>query len=130
VILLDTDVCIEILRGNEKAIRRQEACPEELAVSFMTAAELFYGAEHSDFPERSHMLVQRFLVAVPMIQSEDGILHRFAALKAGLKRRRLPLPDADIFIAATALEHANALVTGNAKRFSRIEGLRIEDWTG
>jgi tRNA(fMet)-specific endonuclease VapC len=127
--LLDTDVCIEILRGNEKVIRTQEECSEELAVSFMTAADLLYGAENSDFPERSHMLVQRFLVAVPVIPSGDGILNRFAVLKAGLKKTRLALPDADIFIAATALEHADALVTGNAKRFSRIEGLRLEDWS-
>jgi tRNA(fMet)-specific endonuclease VapC len=126
--LLDTDVCIEILRGNERVIRRQEECSEELAVSFMTAAELHYGAENSDFPGRSHMLVQRFLVAVPVIQSGDGILNRFAVLKAGLKKSRLPLPDADIFIAATALEHAEALVTGNARGFSRIEGLVLLDW--
>lgn len=129
MILLDTDVCIEILRGNGKVIRRQEECPEELAVSFMTAAELLYGAENSEHSERSHLLVQRFLVAVPVIQSEDGILNQFAVLKAGLKRSRLPLPDAEILIAATALEHADALVTGNAKHFSRIEGLVLLDWS-
>jgi predicted nucleic acid-binding protein len=129
VILLDTDVCIEILRGNAKVIRRQDSCPEELAVSFMTAAELFYGAENSDHPERSSMLVHRFLMAVPVIHTGDGILGRFAAVKAGLRRKRLLIPDADIFIGATALEFADVLVTGNAKHFSRIEGLRIEDWT-
>lgn len=129
MILLDTDVCVEILRGNAKVIRHQAACPEELAVSFMTAAELLYGAENSDHPERSHMLVQRFLMAVPVIRTGDEILGRFASVKAGLRRKRLLIPDADIFIGATALEYADALVTGNTNHFSRIEGLRIEDWT-
>ena len=41
----------------------------------------------------------------------------------------LMIPDADHFIGAKALEYADALITGNAKHFSRIEGLRIEDWT-
>lgn len=129
MILLDTDVCIEILRGNAKVMRHQDACPEELAVSFMTVAELLYGAENSDHPERSAMLVHRFLMAVPVIQTVEGLLSRFASVKAGLRRKRILIPDADIFIGATALEYADALVTGNAKRFSRIEGLRIEDWT-
>jgi predicted nucleic acid-binding protein len=129
VILLDTDVCIEILRGNTRVMRHQDACPEELAVSFMTVAELLYGAENSDHPERSAMLVHRFLMAVPVIQTADGLLARFASIKAGLRRKRILIPDADIFIGATALEYADALVTGNAKHFSRIEGLRFEDWT-
>ncbi|HKP98151.1 MAG TPA: PIN domain-containing protein [Fibrobacteria bacterium] len=129
MILLDTDICVEILRGNAKVIRKQDECPEELAVSFMTAAELLYGAENSDHPERGHMLVHRFLVAVPVIQSGDGILNRFAAVKADLKRARRLIPDADIFIGATALEYADALVTGNSRHFSRIDGLVLQDWT-
>ena len=43
--------------------------------------------------------------------------------------RSLLLPDADLFIAATTLVHGTLLVTGNARHFERIDGLRIESWT-
>lgn len=39
-----------------------------------------------------------------------------------------PQKDADLFIAATALEHDHVLVTGNIADFSWITGLRLEDW--
>ena len=38
------------------------------------------------------------------------------------------LRDADLFVAAVALEKAEVLATGNAKHFERIEGLKIENW--
>jgi hypothetical protein len=39
-----------------------------------------------------------------------------------------PHADADVLIAATALEHGRVLVTGNTAHFSWIPGLAIEDW--
>jgi predicted nucleic acid-binding protein len=40
----------------------------------------------------------------------------------------MPVADADVLIAATTLEKAERLVTGNAKHFERIAGLVLEDW--
>jgi tRNA(fMet)-specific endonuclease VapC len=128
VIVLDTDICIEILRGNKVVLRKRAAYPDDVAVSFMTAAELYFGAENSGFPAENHALVQRFLVTMPVLEAGDGVLRRFGGIKAMLKRKRQLIPDADIFIGATALEHAEALATGNAKHFSRIDGLVLEDW--
>jgi tRNA(fMet)-specific endonuclease VapC len=128
MILMDTDVCIELLRGNAKVMRRREAYRGEVGVCFMTVAELFYGAEKSGFPEENHRLVERFLLAAPVLQTEERILKRFGKVKASLKRASNLMPDADIFIAAATLEKAEGLVTGNGRHFQRIEGLRLEDW--
>jgi len=45
--ILDTDVCIEILRGNQKVIERRAATPDDVATTWITACELSYGAEKS-----------------------------------------------------------------------------------
>ncbi len=58
MILLDTDVCIEILRGNERAIENRELQPEATAVSFFTIGELYYGARKSGRIEHNTHLVE------------------------------------------------------------------------
>jgi tRNA(fMet)-specific endonuclease VapC len=128
VILLGTDTCVEVLRGNAKVKRRLSEHPGEAAVSFMTMGELFYGAANSRDPDRNSLLVEKFLLAYPVLHSEPSILRRFGELKAGLQEGKAMPPDADILIAATALEKAEALVTGNAKHFSRFPDLRLENW--
>jgi tRNA(fMet)-specific endonuclease VapC len=129
VILLDTDICIELLRGNKKVLKKRTAFSGDVAISFMAIGELFYGARNSAFPEENKVLVEKFILTVPVIQTDIPILKRFGELKFYLKNRNQLLPDADIFVAAVALEKAEALVTGNTKHFERIEGLKIENWT-
>ena len=48
MILLDTDICIEILRGNGNVIRMMEKQSQIAAVSYITAGELFYGSAKSN----------------------------------------------------------------------------------
>lgn len=128
MILIDTDVCIEILRGNKKVLKRRSEYPGEVGISFMTVGELFYGAENSAFPTENRILVEKFIMTVPIVQSDNSILKRFGVIKADLKRQNQLLPDADIFIAATTVEKAETLITGNTKHFERIDGLKINNW--
>lgn len=128
MILLDTDICIELLRGNKKVLKMRAAFSGDVAISFMAVGELFYGARNSAFPEENQLLVEKFIMTVPVIQTDIPILKRFGDLKAGLKKNNRLLPDADIFVAAVALEKAEALATGNTKHFERIERLKIENW--
>ncbi len=128
MIVLDTDICIELLRGNKKVLKKRAAFSGDVAISFMAVGELFYGARNSSFPEENELLVEKFILTVPVIQTDIPILKRFGDLKARLKKNNRLLPDADIFVAAVALEKADTLVTGNVKHFERIEGLKIENW--
>lgn len=129
MILLDTDVCIEVIRGNRKVLKKRNEYAGGVAISFMTAGELFYGAENSTHTSENVLLIENFLLATPVLHSDTDILRRFGEMKAALKKGNRMVPDADIFIAATAMEKAEALVTGNAKHFERFEGLRLENWT-
>ena len=128
MILLDTDICIELLRGNYNVIERRQSYDEEVAISFMTVAELFYGAEKSNNKGKNTNLVEEFLLTVNIIHSDLEILIKFGKLKASLGKAGNILSDADIFIAATSIVKCNMLITGNVSHFKRIEELRIENW--
>ena len=127
--VLDTHICVEVLRGNEKVIRAREEHDDDVGVSFMSVAELFYGAARSSESARNEDLVQEFLLSVEIVQSDLPILRRFGALKGALQAGGALLPDADLFVASTAYEKADLLVTANARHFERFQGLRLEDWT-
>jgi tRNA(fMet)-specific endonuclease VapC len=128
LILLDTDICIEILRKNQKVLRRREQYDEVAAISFMSVAELYYGAEKSKDPAGNRNLIEEFMISIEILQTDLPILQRFGALKFQLYNSNIMLPDADIMIAATAYEKADRLITGNLRHFDKFPNLAIESW--
>jgi len=128
VILLDTDVCVALLRGHRQILERRRAEPDEVAVAAMTAAELFYGAEKSARPAQNRALVEEFLQTLPVLHTNLPIVRLFGSLKARIARDGTSLPDADILIAATSLSQCDRLITGNSAHFERFVELRIENW--
>jgi tRNA(fMet)-specific endonuclease VapC len=109
-------------------MEKRQGYDEKVAVSFMSVAELYYGAEKSDHVHENNSLIEEFLLTVEIIHSDLKILRKFGELKAILAKSGNILADADIFIAATVLVKCSMLITGNVNHFKRIEGLRIEDW--
>ena len=128
MILLDTDVCVSLLRGNRGIAERLRGSSSGAAVCFMTAAELAYGAEKSGKPAHNRVLVERFLLTLPVIESSRSAMRLFGRIKAELESRGEVLADADLFIAAVALDRDLILATGNLKHFARVPGLRVEAW--
>ena len=128
MIIFDTDTCIGILRGNHIVTSRRRTVNDEIAVSFMTVAELYYGAEKSLNPDKNFQLVEQFLLTVSIINTDIEILKEFGRLKVVLELQGNPLADADLFIAATCLINGSTLVTGNISHYNRITGLVIDNW--
>lgn len=128
MILFDTDICIEILRGNKRVIERRKETDEIIAISFMSVAELYYGAECSRDRSKNIRIVEEFLFTVQVVHTDLAILRAFGELKGQLRKQEILLPDADVLIAATALTKCSRLVTGNLKHFNRFEGLTAVNW--
>jgi tRNA(fMet)-specific endonuclease VapC len=129
MILLDTDVCIELLKGNKRILQRRDQYDGPIGVCFMTVAELYYGAEKSKEPNRNMDTIDRLLLTLEILHTDMPILRRFGRIKATLQKEGIPTADADILIASAALEKAEKLITGNTKHFDRIAGLELDDWT-
>ncbi|MFW6137913.1 MAG: type II toxin-antitoxin system VapC family toxin [Spirochaetota bacterium] len=128
MILLDTDICIEVLRKNENIINKRAQYDDATAVSFMSVAELYYGAERSSNTVKNRFLIEEFLLTIEIIHTDIEILKKFGELKEQLYKENFLLPDADIFIAATTYVKADKLITGNTKHFQRFPNLVIENW--
>ncbi len=126
--VLDSDTCIGILRGREEVLERRATETDEVATTWITAAELFYGAAKSMKPEANAGLVVRFLSTIQVLVPDLSSARLFGELKARLATHGQIVADADLFIAAISLSRGAVLVTGNRKHYERIPGLAVEDW--
>ena len=126
--LLDSDTCIGILRGRAEVVERRAADIDEIATTWVTASELFYGAAKSAKPEANAVLVVRFLNTLPVLSPDLASARLFGEVKARLAAAGRIVADADLFIASVALSRSATLVTGNRKHYERIPGLVLEDW--
>ena len=128
MILIDTDVCIEILRGNSKVIKKRNDFNDVIGISFMSVGELYYGAEKSKYRDENIILVEEFLLTADIIESDVEIMKKFGEIKSKLIVKNEIISDADIIIGSTALVKCDKLITGNLDHFKRIEDLRLENW--
>jgi tRNA(fMet)-specific endonuclease VapC len=126
--VLDTDVCIELLRGNAQVIEHRRQVVDRVATTWITACELAYGAANSQHPEANHILVTEFLASLPILDCSLTAAGLFGENKARLRRAGNTVADADLMIAAVAQSHGAILVTGNTRHYARIEELHLEDW--
>jgi tRNA(fMet)-specific endonuclease VapC len=124
--LADTDWLIDSL--HEKGIALDvvnRLAGDGVGVSIVTVAEIYEGAYHAPDPGWHLSELRAFLEGFDVIEVDDPIANRFAAIRADLRRQGNLLPDLDLFVAATALVHQTTLLTRNVKHFSRIQGLSI-----
>ena len=128
MILMDTNVCIRILRGRKDAVRAFSENAGDVAVPFMVLGELYYGAARSKDPALGKSLVDRIAKALPVVNSSPAIMARFGVEKARLAAVGTPVEDADVLIAATALECGGRIATGNVRHFNRFQNLEILVW--
>lgn len=63
-----------------------------------------------------------------VLEIDDPVIVKAADIYADLHRRGQLIGDADIIIAATALEYNLAVVTNNENHFNRIGGLQVLNW--
>lgn len=126
--ILDTDTCIEILRGNTEVIQRHVETTGRVCTTWVTAAELYYGAARSARSEESRLVVGHFLSSLEIVGLDELAVERFGLLKRSLELMGNRLADLDLLIAAIALSATATLVTGNRKHYERIPDLKIEDW--
>jgi tRNA(fMet)-specific endonuclease VapC len=127
--LLDTDICIEILRGNPQIVEEiKKISPQNLAVSAITRYELCYGARRSAKSRKAEELnkVERFLSAIHLIPFTDITADIAATIRAELDQNGTPIGSMNLLIAATALENKLTVITNNIREFSRVSILNLK----
>jgi tRNA(fMet)-specific endonuclease VapC len=127
--LLDTDVCVFALRGDESVRAQIDLIgPEGIAISVVSLAELRYGASCSDRPEANQRVVDGFAGGIAVLGLDDRIARLFGEFKAQLRKQGSLIDDFDLLIGATACSYRLTLVTHNTEHFGRLPDLQIADW--
>lgn len=129
--LLDTNVCIHIIRRRAPEVLRRFERFEvgEIGVSSVTVAELRYGAEKSSRPEQNLEALGKFLLPLEVAAFGPEAAAAYGRIRATLERAGAPIGPLDNLIAAHALSLGVMLVTNNVRELERVPNLSIEDWT-
>jgi len=127
--LLDTNICIYLLKNlYQLADRIEQTGLNNFFLSEITIAELKFGAENSNNPEKAKKKIEE-------LQNKFSILPIFTSLdiyafeKARLKKIGRLLDDFDLLIGATAISNGLTLITKNVSDFERLKEIKLEDWT-
>jgi tRNA(fMet)-specific endonuclease VapC len=126
--LLDTDTVSFALRGDGNvAATLLSQKPSQLGMSSLTLGELRFGAEKRK-SKKLTKLIDVFSETIEVIAYDAQAATHFGKLCALLQRRGTPIGIVDTMIAAHAQSLGRILVTNNGRHFSRVPGLKLENW--
>ncbi len=127
---LDTNICIYFLKGSFPVLKEKllSHSPKEIFIPSIVKAELFYGAQKSLNKKENLKKLELFLAPFTITPFGDKESVIYGNIRANLERRGLSIGSNDLIIASIVVANNGILVTKNIKEFSRIKGLKIEDW--
>ena len=127
--MLDTNILSELVRNPQGEVTAQiaNAGEDSVCTSIVVAAELRYGAIRSNSAKLAER-VDLILSALEILPLETPADHQYAAIRHHLTRQGTPIGPNDLLIAAHALTNNLTVVTANVGEFSRVPGLKVENW--
>ena len=128
--LLDTNICIYVINQRPPAVLEKFLAREEdgLAISAITASELYWGVRKSGSP-RNLAALEKFLAPLVVMDYDLTAARAYGELRAVLERKGVPIGPLDMQIAAHALALDLVLVSNNLREFKRVPGLKFDNWT-
>lgn len=130
--LLDTSVYCQPLKRvwSPSAVRRWRALGDDsVCISSICLAELLQGLESRHSPGLWSRYEEYLNGRLPVLPVDERVAETYAKLYASQRRAGTLRPQMDLLIAATASAHGLVVATLNAKDFSGIEGVAVEDWS-
>jgi tRNA(fMet)-specific endonuclease VapC len=134
MICLDTNTVIALLNRQSLPLRARIAASIErrlaLSISAIVLFELCYGVAKSERRERNAERLADFLSdVITVLPFEPADAQEAGEIRAQLERTGTPIGPYDLLIAAQARQRNALLVTANMREFTRVVGLKVEDWT-
>jgi predicted nucleic acid-binding protein len=126
-LLIDTDLLIDLERGDAMADVEQLLGDEDRALSVITVSELLHGVNraHGAIRAQRRAFVEHALAGMEAIPITEQVARVHADVWADLNARGEAIGAHDLWIGATALAHGLGVATRNSTRFGRIDGLRV-----
>ena len=130
IYLLDTNVCVAYLNGRSTKVvtRIDTTIDQDIVVCSVVKAELFTGSAKSESPTKTRARHNAFLARFASLTFDDETAEEYAEIRARLEKAGTPIGGNDLMIAAIALANNLILITHKTEEFSRVSGLKLEDW--
>jgi tRNA(fMet)-specific endonuclease VapC len=130
--LFDTDIITNIFKKRPSAhlLKKLAVTPQgQQFITTITISEIVYGAWKSRQPQQHLANLEKILLpSVNILGFDAKSAYVCGNLRASLEKAGTPLPLADLEIAAIAIANELVLVSGNVRHFSRVAGLKLENW--
>jgi tRNA(fMet)-specific endonuclease VapC len=127
--LLDTNIVIYVLKQRPvEVLSTFNANASRMAISSITLAELFHGAEKSSRVSENLATVEDFCSRLEVLPYGPKAAQHYGAIRAALEKFGQPIGVNDIHIAAQARSEGLVLVTNNMGEFARVPALEVENW--
>lgn len=127
--LLDTNIISDVIRNPDgpAARRIEQVGPKDVFTSIIVACELRYGCAKKGSPKLLTR-VEAILETIPVLPLDIAADAEYGGIRAELEAADQPVGMNDLLIAAHAHALKLTLVTDNTREFSRIRGLKVENW--
>jgi tRNA(fMet)-specific endonuclease VapC len=125
-VLLDTNIVIALLEGDAEVLSNLDLA-SEVFLSAVVVGELFFGAAKSGRPAENAARVERFAAGRSILPCDLNVARAYGAVRQHLREKGRPIPENDIWIAATATCHELVLVTRD-QHFRDVDGLTVSRW--
>lgn len=127
--LLDTNICIYTIKNRPEYVRKTFIEHDgQMCVSTITQMELIYGAEKSAAVARNLKDVEGFLARLEIKDFDSAAAAHTGQIRAELAQAGTPIGPYDQMIAGHARSLGLIVVTNNVSEFSRVPGIRVENW--
>jgi tRNA(fMet)-specific endonuclease VapC len=126
--VLDSNVIVAAFEEEPQVLQQLRRTPtEQIFVPAVALGELYFGALKSRRAEANLQRLGEFAAASNVLSVDAAVARLYGEVREGLRRIGRPIPENDIWIAATALRHDLSLVTRDS-HFEHVANLRVERW--
>ena len=126
--LLDTNICIAILKKNENAVYNFSLKYQDCYLSTLVLAELYKGVYCSTKVEKNLTRLSQFERQLPKVIFDKQAALEFGKIQGELRKIGKPTGHLDALLAGVARSRNDVLVTDNTRHFINIKGLNLENW--
>ena len=129
-VLLDTNICIYLIKNNPPEVRQHftQLNPGDVGVSSITVAELQYGVAKGTAKDKNAAALAAFLLPLEILPFDTESAVAYGSIRSRLEQEGRPIGSLDMLIAAQAVAHKLTLVSNNLKEFARVPELGCENW--
>ena len=126
--LLDTNICIALLKENRNAIKQFNLYFSQCYLSAIIVSELYKGIYCSKQVDKNLEAVTEFIELLPVELFDLEAAVEFGIIQGELRKVGKPTGEIDVLIAGVARSRGDILFTNNIKDFENITNLQLENW--